>query len=136
MAIYGSRDAKADLFVTIILMFSVVLFVGSLYWLYLYGPMQGYREFTDIITSSPSDPVVTVDDNEPESIEEALFELSNENYTIISYDVDLGDRSLILLNFDDFKEKNVNKIVILSDLNQFEKALFIIGKNKVWLWKP
>ena len=70
------------------------------------------------------------------TVEEALFNLSNENCTIISYDIDLEDRSLILLNFDDFKEKNVNNIVILSDLNQFEKGLFIIDKNKVWLWKP
>ena len=136
MAIYGKRDAKADILVTIILMISVVLFVGSLYWLYLYGPFQGYKEFTGIIKSKTNDTVITVNYEEPKSIEEAVSILHNENYTIISYEIDLEDRSLTLLNFVDFKEKTVNKIVILTDLNRFEKGLFIIDKNMIWLWKP
>lgn len=135
MAGLGSRKAKVGISVSVLLMFCIVMFIGSLFYLTLNGPWNMENENEQIPPSLPieyaSDP-----EDEPDSIENALLNLCNAGCTVVSSSIDFNEYDMKSLSFHDFKDIVLkNQIVILAEIDD-ETLLLVFKSGHLWYWKP
>jgi hypothetical protein len=131
------RKAKVGVLVVVILMFSIVLFVGSLFWLVVYGPWNENQGSNQVFTSNVKDETTIMDNYEPKSIEEALIDLREANCRVYSRQVDQRDRRMVYVCYNDFREYAImNSIVTLSKSISGRSILLVVERDIIWVWTP
>jgi hypothetical protein len=138
MAIIRSRKAKVSIAVVLVLMFSIVMFISSLFWLTVHGPWEDNSPFMPRSTSvSYKGASASFQEYDAPRMKELMFELSEANVTIVFYDMDFSKHRALYLNYINFKEKALeNKLVICSQIETGELVLLVLENSKLWLWKP
>jgi hypothetical protein len=135
MAVLGSRKAKVGISVSILLMFCIVMFIGSLFYLTIDGPWNLGNEIEHIPPTLPieytSDP-----EDEPDSVENALLDLCDAGCTIVSSSINFNEYDVKSSSFHEFKDKVLkNRIVILAEIKD-ETLLLVLQNGQLWYWKP
>lgn len=133
----GVRKAKVGILVVVILMFSIVIFVSSLFWLVVYGPWNENRSFNQLSSTNIDIKTNVFDKYEPKSIEEALIDLRKENCRVYSRQVAQRDRKMVYVCYNGFKEEALkNSIVTLSKGISGRSILLVVERDIIWAWTP
>lgn len=134
------RSGKVGLTATVILMLSIVLFIGSLFWLYVNGPWSGSGNnlFNPASNKPPSEtekntgtPII-----ETVSLSDAIDELEEAGVSCIVFNEDIDTQTAQHVNYQDFKELAIEKkLVLIISIDDNECLLTYQNKNKI-IWKP
>jgi hypothetical protein len=119
-------------------MFSLVMFITSLFWLTVQGPWDSDSPFAPRPTNvNYKGASATFQEYDSPRMKELMFELSEANCTIVFYDMDFSRHRIRYLNYIDFTEKALeNKIVFCSQIETGELVLLVLEDGNLWLWKP
>lgn len=136
--IIGKREGKIGYFATLILMFSIVLFLGSLFWLVVNGPWN--------INGSNLFHTTKMDEKMNESeqntltmnIEDAIQDLEESGCILIHYEKEINLRGVNRLNYIDFKGEAIKTGIVLIISNEEAKPtlLFIQSNHMKSFWEP
>lgn len=122
------RKAGTGVFAVVLLMFSIVMFAGSLFYLVYLNPLN-------INMEQPSNTVKISDVEETrvslivenKSLQEAINELKNEGCTFVSVSTPVYLVDPQYLNYNDFKLKALEtKIVVISPS---DTGIFLLVQN-------
>ena len=134
-----SRKGRVGILATVILLMSIVAFVGSIYWLAINGPWNGGGSLfgNDLFkpASIPSEKTEVKTDTVQEvkeNITGAISELTRLDCVFTDYSSDYSILNPVQLNYSDFKELAVShKIVFTVDSTQDNVVLLVI-KNIIF----
>ena len=138
----NKRMAKMGTIVAVILLFSIVMFMSSLFWLTINGPWNGELGQTQLFTPAKSPPlsidstISNITETDP-SLIVAITILKKEGCYLAPYDKYVNVNDAECLKFTEFKEKALKKgvILIIPD-DTGEVNLLILDKNAKYIWKP
>ena len=131
------RKAGTNVIATIVLLFSIVLFVGSVFYLIYINPLN--------LTPEQSPKIVTINDKEesPEpiivenkSLQEAISELKHEGCTLVSVKAPIYLNNPQYLGYNGFKLKALEtKRVFMSPS---DSGIILLAQNEgvQWIWVP
>ena len=139
-----SRKGRVGILATVILLMSIVAFVGSIYWLAINGPWNGGGSLfgKDLFkpASIPSEKTEVKTDTVQEvkeNITGAISELKQLDCVFTDYSGDYSSLNPVQLNYSDFKELAVShKIVFTVDSTQDNVVLLVIKNDVASVWDP
>jgi len=136
MANDTGKSSNIHIPVTLLLMVSVVMFIGSLYYLVVEGPWIFSPKTDQQPVSLPITQQTSVLIEEPQSLGEALEILFKKEYTIVSFDIDTTKYNIKQISFYVLTEKATKtQVVIVTTIN--EKAVLSVLENGcLWIWSP
>ena len=136
------RNGRVGIFATIVLMVSVVLFIGSLFYLTTNGPwdsglMLGGEKY---VTTSISDKQTETQppmDQQDLNLTMAVADLENAGCVFTVYRGEYTAFSGIKLEYYRFREDAINrKIVFIAEEDQDTTVLLIEKKGQIFKWSP
>jgi hypothetical protein len=142
MLIPGYRKGRVGIVATLMVMFSMVLFIGSLFWLTTNGPWGGGSLFGDDLFK----PVSMSSEKEPENqsisvtkmnITEAMEDLTNSGCVFTEYTKSYSEAETIKLDYQQFKNEAVDRKIVFSAKNTSERTVLLVVKNgHIYEWSP
>ena len=133
------RSGKIGLIAMIILMFSIVLFVGSLFWLYITGPWTGAMDkFFQPVSNNPSTNQIsnyTIVQYENITFTDAIIDLQNSGINVISYNKTMDLKKARYYDYSDFKTLAIKNNLVIIIGNDGGCLLTYEEKDKI-LWAP
>ena len=128
------RNARIGVSGVVIVLFCIVAFVGSLFYLTFNGPWGSNTLFPIQQTSYSDLPISTEKNDNQITIDDAIKDLKKEKCTIVYYnntDLSLATR----LQYTEFKEKAVKKGLIFIVPNEIDDVILMVrDKQGQWIW--
>ena len=142
MPISGYRRGRVGILATLVLMLSIVLFIGSLFWLTTNGPWGGGSLFGDDLFKHAS----MSSEKEPENqrisdtrmnITEAIEDLTNSGCVLTEYTKSYSEAETIKLDYQQFKNKAIDRKIVFTAKNTLETTILLVVKNgHIYEWSP
>ena len=134
-----NRSGKIGSISMVILMFSIVLFIGSLFWLYINGPWNGAEgKFFQQITNNASQEQVTknsIGQNENISMNDAILDLQLSGITIINYNNTITLKKPRYCEYSSFKILAIERSLVII-INNEGGCLLTYGEKDQIVWIP
>jgi len=137
------RNGRVGVLATLLLLFSLVLFIGSLFWLSVNGPWGGGSLLGDGFfkpasmlkqdegTSTP------IETEEEINLTEAIEDLSESGCVFIEYSGEYSEGDTIRLSYQQFREEAIDrKIVQKAETPQEATVLLVTRNGKIYGWSP
>jgi hypothetical protein len=141
IAVY--RNGRVGVLASVILLMSIVLFIGSIYWLVINGPwgvgsLFGKDLFKPASMSNEKTEINTdIVQNAQPNISEAVNELEQQGCVFTKYNGEYSSLNPVQLNYSDFKELAIDrKLVFTVEINQDNVVLLVIKKDVAYEWGP
>ena len=140
----GYRSGRVGVLATLILLFSIVLFIGSLVWLGFSGPWQGGSLFGDDLFKPASltpqqqeDAAVNVTVDSELNMTEAMGELEALNCFFTEYSDEYSEEKTTTVSYETFKEIAVDrKIVFTASRQDDSPVLLVVRDGNTYEWSP
>ncbi len=142
MLIPGYRRGRVGILATLVLMLSIVLFIGSIFWLATNGPWGGGSLFGDDLFK----PASMSSEKEPENqsisitrmnITEAIEDLMNSGCVFTEYTKSYSEAETTPLEYEQFKEEAVERKIVFTAKNTWETTVLLVVKNgHIYEWSP
>jgi hypothetical protein len=123
-------------------MLSIVLFIGSLFWLTTNGPWGGGSLFGDDLFK----PVSMSSEKEPENqsssdtmmnITEAMEDLMASGCVFTEYTKLYSEAETIKLDYQQFKTEAVDRKIVFTAKNDWDATiLLVVKKGHTYEWSP
>ena len=131
------RKPGTSLVATIILMFSIVLFIGSIFYLVYLNPLNFSTE------QSPNIVKTSYKEESPEpiiinnkSLEEAISELKHDGCTFVSVSAPVYLDDPQYLNYNDFHLKALETKMVVMSPKGSSIILLVQNEGVQWIWVP
>jgi hypothetical protein len=137
----GYRSGRVGVLATLVLLFSIVLFVGCLFWLTVEGPWGGGSIFGDDLfkpASFKTEQETMLNDTKVETlnISSAKDDLQASGCIFTEYSDTYSEEQTISLSFTEFKEKAVNRKIVFTAETPETAILLVIKDGKLYEWRP
>jgi len=143
MAITRHREGRLGVLGAIVLLTSIVLFIGCLFLLTVNGPWGGGTMFGDDLfkpasmqTKEETEQQIPVKNETKPNMTEALEDLSRLGCVITEYTESYPEEDVIKLEYTDFKIKAVKYKIVFTTETQGRKVLFVKGHGEIYGWSP
>ena len=141
IAVY--RNGRVGVLASVILLMSIVLFIGSIYWLTLNGPWGGGSLFgkdlfkpASMPNEKPEIKTDTVQDAQL-NITEAVHELEQLGCVFTEYSGKYSSLNPVQLSYSDFKELAIDRKIVFTVENDQDTVVLLVIKNDVaYEWGP
>ena len=149
MGIVRSRSGQVGILATLILMFSIVMFVSTLFWLITdAGFLLGAPGTSLFKPGTKPDDISTIPNNyneslseEPEivenlSLEEALSDLLRDGCRIVNVETKVYLNNPQNVSYKEFKLKALESQIVVVSPSDFGTFLLVQIKSVQWVWVP
>jgi hypothetical protein len=144
MPIAASRNGRAGILATVIILLSIVLFIGCLFWLSVNGPWGGGSLFGDDLFKPASmqeheedETQILVETEHEMNMTEAMKDLSRAGCVFTEYMDEYAPEKIISLDYPMFKEEAVERKLVFTTENSQDTPVLLITKNgKIYEWSP
>ncbi len=143
MAITRHREGRLGILGALVLLTSIVLFIGCLFLLTVNGQWGGETMFGDDLfkpvsmqTKEETEPQIPVKNETKPNMTEALEDLRRLGCVITEYSESYPEEDVIKLEYTDFKIKAVNYKIVYTTDTQDRKVLFVKDHGKIYGWSP
>jgi hypothetical protein len=141
MPIGERRKGHVGIFSTTVLMVSVVLFIGSLFYLTTNNPWSSGSTFggKKYVTTSISDkqPEIQQFDQKELNLTTAVADLESAGCVFTVYTGEYTASKGIRLEYNKFREEAINrKIVYIAEVEQDTTVLLLEKKGQIFEWRP
>ena len=138
------RKGQTGILVTVLVLFSIVLFIGSLFWLSVTGPWGEGSIFGDDLfkPASMSDDTgdqtqIIVETEHAVNMSEAMDDLAKAGCVFTEYKGEYSARDTISLDYDVFKEEAIERKLVFTAMKSLDTPVLLITKNdKIYGWSP
>ena len=149
MPLPGCRSGRVGILATLVLMISIVLFIGCLFWLVTNGPwgggggsLFGDDLFKPASIKNTKTPLVVTTENtsEPEhelNFTEAEKDLTESGCILTEFTGTYSSIDTIRLDYQQFKEKAIErKIVFTAEISPDVPVLLVTKDGNTYEWSP
>jgi hypothetical protein len=141
MPIGERRKGHVGIFATTILMVSVVLFLGSLFYLTTNNPWSSDPKFggEKYVTTSISDkqPEIQQIDQKELNLTSAVADLESVGCVFTVYTGSYTTSKGIRIEYYKFREEAINrKIIYIAEVEQDVTVLLLEKKGQIFEWRP
>ena len=138
------RNGRAGILATVLVLFSIVLFIGSLFWLSVNGPWGGGSLFGDDLFKPASmsentgdQTQIIVETEHIVNMSEAMDELTKAGCVFTEYKEEYSARDTISLDYETFKEEAIERKLVFTAMKSLDTPVLLITKNnKIYGWSP
>ena len=137
----GYRSGRVGVLATLVLLFSIVLFVGSLFWLSVNGPWGGGQIFGDDLfkpasmTEEQNDETLQNTTDTFWNITMAMADLQSSGCVFTEYTSEYtGDT--IQLDYDEFKAKAIKRKIVFTEEIPESPILLVSDTGNLYEWRP
>lgn len=137
----GYRSGRVGVLATLVLLFSIVLFVGSLFWLSVNGPWGGGQIFGDDLfkpasmTEEQNDETLQNTTDTFWNITMAMDDLQSSGCVFTEYTSEYtGDT--IQLDYDEFKAKAIKRKIVFTEETPESPILLVSDTGNLYEWRP
>jgi len=137
----GYRSGRVGVLATLVLLFSVVLFVGSLFWLSVNGPWGGGQIFGDDLfkpasmTEEQNDETLQNTTDTFWNITMAMDDLQSSGCVFTEYTSEYtGDT--IQLDYEEFKAKAIKRKIVFTEETPESPILLVSDTGNLYEWRP
>jgi len=137
----GYRSGRVGVLATLVLLFSIVLFVGSLFWLSVNGPWGGGQIFGDDLfkpasmTEEQNDETLQNTTDTFWNITMAMDDLQSSGCVFTEYTSEYtGDT--IQLDYEEFKAKAIKRKIVFTEETPESPILLVSDTGKLYEWRP
>jgi len=139
----GYRDGRVGILATLVLLASIVLFIGSLFWLTLNGPWGGGSLFGNDLfkpagmnVEEPKTQTLIETEHEM-NITEAIKDLTSSGCVFTEYKQENSRSETIPLEYQQFKEAAIDRKIVYKAVDSWDaQVLLVIIKGKIYEWTP
>ena len=136
MQFLDERPARLGVLVTIILMLSITLFMGSVFWLTTHGPWETNSNL-ELLKTDTNQKADDTRKSPPTTIEDALTDLRKSGCTITNYKKRINWEKVKMLDYETFKEQAlINKVVMITTNELGNLRLLIKYEKELFSWCP
>jgi uncharacterized membrane protein len=149
MPLPGCRSGRVGILATLVLMISIVLFIGCLFWLTTNGPWGGGSLFGDDLfkpasmqkteTKPELNPELETE-IEPEyelNIFEAIEDLTDSGCVFTEYTGTYSGTETTRLDYQQFREEAIKRtIVFTAEISPDVPVLLVIRDENTYEWSP
>ena len=139
----GYRDGRVGILATLVLLVSIVLFVGCLFWLTVNGPWGGGSLFGNDLfkpagmTVEEPETQTLIETQHEMNISEAIEDLTNSGCVITEYKQVYSSSETITLEYEQFKEMAIDRKIVYKTVDSWEAPVLLVIKNgKIYEWTP
>ena len=139
----GYRDGRVGILATLVLLVSVVLFIGCLFWLTVNGPWGGGSLFGDDLfkpagmTEQEQETQTLIETENEMNITEAIEDLSNSGCVFIEYTKEYSKSETTPLEYQQFKEEAIDRKIVYKTVDSREAPVLLVIRNgKIYEWIP
>ena len=149
MGIVRSRSGQVGILATLILMFSIVMFVSTLFWLITdAGFLLGAPGTSLFKPGTKPDDISTIPNNyneslseEPEivenlSLEEALSDLLRDGCRVVNVETKVYLNNPQNVSYKEFKSKALESQIVVASPSDSGTFLLVQIKSIQWVWVP
>lgn len=139
----GYRDGRVGILATLVLLVSIVLFVGCLFWLTVNGPWGGGSLFGDDLFKPAG---MTIEEPETQTlmetehemnISEAIEDLSSSGCIFTDYTKEYSRSETMSLDYKQFKEQAIDRKIVYKTVDSWDApVLLVIRDGKIYEWTP
>ena len=137
----GYRSGRVGVLATLVLLFSIVLFVGCLFWLSVNGPWGGGQIFGDDLFK-PASMQTEQNEETPQNttdtvwnITKAMNDLQSSGCVLTEYSSEYtGDT--IQLDYEDFKAKAIKRKIVFTADTPESPILLVSDTGNLYEWRP
>ena len=139
----GYRDGRVGILATLVLLVSIVLFIGCLFWLTVNGPWGGGSLFGDDLFKpagmTVEEPEIqTLIETEHElNISEAIEDLKSCGCVFTEYKQVYSSSETTPLLYEQFKEEAIDRKIVYKTVDSWEAPVLLVIRNgKIYEWTP
>lgn len=139
----GYRSGRVGVLATLVLLFSIILFVGCLFWLTVEGPWGGGSIFGDDLfkpasykTEPEQENILNDTEVEALNMSSAMDDLHASGCIFTEYSDTYSEEQTISLSFTEFKEKAVNRKIVFTAETPETVILLVNENGKLYEWRP
>ena len=136
------RKAGTGVIAALVLMFSITLFVGSIFYLAYYNPLtfnMGQPSKTTTINNKEETPEPVIIENTTHknvTLEEAISELKHGGCKVVSVKAPVYLGNPQYLSYNDFKLKALEAKVVIMSPSDSGIFLLVQKEDIQWVWIP
>jgi hypothetical protein len=137
----GYRSGRVGVLATLVLLLSIVLFVGCLFWLTVNGPWGGGQIFGDDLFKPSSMPAEQNEETPLNTtdivwnITTAMNDLQSSGCVFTEYSSEYtGDT--VLLDFTEFKEVAITRKIVYTAETPESPILLVVDNGNLYEWRP
>ncbi len=138
------RNGRAGILATVIILVSIVLFIGCLFWLSVNGPWGGGSLFGDdlfkpasISENTEDQTQIVVETEHAMNMSDAMDDLAKAGCVFAEYNEEYSARDTISLNYETFKEEAIERKLMFTAMKSQDTPVLLITKNgKIYGWSP
>lgn len=137
----GYRSGRVGVLATLVLLFSIVLFVGSLFWLSVNGPGGGGQIFGDDLfkpasmTEEQNDETLQNTTDTFWNITMAMDDLQSSGCVFTEYTSEYtGDT--VQLDYEEFKAKAIKRKIVFTEETPESPILLVSDTGNLYEWRP
>ena len=139
----GYRDGRVGILATLVLLISIVLFAGCLFWLTVNGPWGGGSLFGNdlfkpagMTAEAPETQTLITTEHEM-NISEAIEDLSSSGCVFTEYKQVYSSSETIPLEYEQFKEDAIDRKIVYKAVDSWDAPVLLVIKNgKIYEWTP
>ena len=139
----GYRDGRVGILATLVLLTSIVLFIGCLFWLTVNGPWGGGSLLGDNLFKpvgmTVQDPKTqTLIETEHEmNISEAIEDLSSSGCIFTDYTKEYSRSETTSLEYEQFKKAAIDRKIVYKAVDSWNAPVLLVIRNgKIYEWTP
>ncbi len=138
----GYRSGRVGVLATLVLLLSIVLFIGSLFWLSVNGPWGGGSLFGDdlfkpaSLTPEEKDEVTVNTTDNGMNITTVIDDLKANGCVFTDYSGTYQADQTIQITYEEFKEKAVNRKIVFTAETTETTILLVTENEKLYEWRP
>jgi len=139
----GYRDGRVGILATLVLLASIVVFIGSLFWLTVNGPWGGGSLFGDNLfkpagmTVQEPETQTLIETEHEWNISEAIEDLTSFGCVFTEYKQVYSSSETIPLEYKQFKEEAIDRKIVYKTVDSWEApVLLVINNGKIYEWTP
>jgi len=139
----GYRDGRVGILATLVLLASIVIFIGSLFWLTVNGPWGGGSLFGNDLFKPAG---MTVEEPEKQTlietehewnISEAIDDLISSGCVFIEYSNEYSVSDTTPLEYEQFKEEAIDRKIVYKTVDSWDAPVLLVMRNgKIFEWTP
>ena len=139
----GYRDGRVGILATLVLLTSIVLFIGCLFWLTVNGPWGGGSLFGDNLfkpagmTVQEPETQTLIETEHEMNITEAIEDLTSSGCVFTEYRKVYSRSETTPLEYEQFKEAAIDRKIVYKTIDSWEAPVLLVIRNgKIYEWTP
>jgi len=139
----GYRDGRVGILATLVLLASVVIFIGSLFWLTVNGPWGGGSLFGNDLfkpagmTDQEPETRTLIETDHEMNITEVIEDLTSSGCVFIEYTKEYSRSETTPLEYEQFKEEAIDRKIVYKTVDSWDAPVLLVIRNgKIYEWTP